>query len=339
MHETADILIIGGGIIGCLLLYELSKHRLGKVILLERNQLASETTGQSGGFIRKLHLDPALTELASESVHAYQQLFTALNSRCDFINTGITYRFPLSLGTQLQACLARFDADYPLHLTTFPDHLSIHEPAAGCIDAPLLCRLLANAATKNNGWYKENTTVTKILARDNHIHGVETTQGRIQASHVIIAAGASSPSLLHRLGIETHLTLRSFQYQVYAQMAHTLITPQLDYKQEFYAFPLRNGDLIAGWLTEGTIKTDTSPVVFDHHSAQQLHQLLQNTIKEIGKETPYQIKVSHDAFTDDYCGLVVSDQHWQGLHIVSGCSAGGIKIAPALARKMVSLLR
>ncbi|HBG21635.1 MAG TPA: FAD-dependent oxidoreductase, partial [Peptococcaceae bacterium] len=52
MVETADVVIIGGGVIGTSAAYNLAQKGSGKVLVLEKTGLASGATGQAAGLVR-----------------------------------------------------------------------------------------------------------------------------------------------------------------------------------------------------------------------------------------------------------------------------------------------
>ena len=53
MNETADCIIIGGGVMGASIAYQLARRGAGRVVLLERQALGNGTTGRSGAIVRQ----------------------------------------------------------------------------------------------------------------------------------------------------------------------------------------------------------------------------------------------------------------------------------------------
>ena len=73
MIETADVVIIGGGVHGCRLAFHLATARAGRVVLLEKQHLASGPTGQSGAMIRPLFDQRVYVDLAIASTRMFEQ--------------------------------------------------------------------------------------------------------------------------------------------------------------------------------------------------------------------------------------------------------------------------
>ena len=62
MEKTADVVVIGGGILGASTAHFLCKKRIGKVVLLEQRALASVSTGHSAASVRTCYSNPESTE-------------------------------------------------------------------------------------------------------------------------------------------------------------------------------------------------------------------------------------------------------------------------------------
>ena len=326
MYSFADIIIIGGGIAGCALLHELAKTNSGRVVLLERGHLASETTGRSGGFIRKIHSDSVLRKMMSDSFDYYLSFNQYTGKSCGFINTGFIYRKPLPLTAEFQAHLDDLSKhEYRITILPSAEEIMIHEHAAGCIDTAMTCRAWVNDAKANHGIAYENVTVENILINNGQVIGVATDKGVIHSSHVIVAAGAWSGKLLASAGIELPLIVESFQNNVYQSAAHHLGGAYIDEVNKFYIFPLRNGDAVAGMLQD--VNAD---------EARQLHILVKKAFPQLNDD--YKIHVNHDAFTEDGLGVAIDFVAVAGLYALTGLSAGGIKIMPALAKKMTNII-
>ncbi|MEO1837775.1 MAG: FAD-dependent oxidoreductase, partial [Candidatus Lambdaproteobacteria bacterium] len=70
LKGNPDFLIIGGGIFGCAIAWNLSRRSSGSVLLLERRELATATTPRAAGLIRNLNLKQGQTALKTHTKEA-----------------------------------------------------------------------------------------------------------------------------------------------------------------------------------------------------------------------------------------------------------------------------
>jgi len=78
MANTADIVMIGGGIAGLSLAVELKRRKAGHVVLIERNYIGSGASGRNVGRIRAMQLTESLTRYAILCQKKYDQMAEAL---------------------------------------------------------------------------------------------------------------------------------------------------------------------------------------------------------------------------------------------------------------------
>ena len=74
LPSEAEIIIIGGGIVGCSIAYHLAKKGVKDVVLLERKQLTCGTTWHAAGLVSMLWPTPTLTNLAKYCHELYASL-------------------------------------------------------------------------------------------------------------------------------------------------------------------------------------------------------------------------------------------------------------------------
>ena len=74
LPARADVVIIGGGIVGCSIAYHLTKVGITNVVLLERKQLTSGTTWHAAGLVGQLRASRNLTELAKYTTDLFEGL-------------------------------------------------------------------------------------------------------------------------------------------------------------------------------------------------------------------------------------------------------------------------
>ena len=87
IEKTADAVIIGGGILGASVAHFLSKKGIGKVILIEKRGLASESTGHSAANIRTAYSNQLTIRLALRSLEMFENDEEELGGKTNFRRT------------------------------------------------------------------------------------------------------------------------------------------------------------------------------------------------------------------------------------------------------------
>ena len=64
MSETADVVVIGGGVMGVSIAFHLAQRRAGKIVLLEKSHLGAASSGKSGAIIRQYYSHELLAAMA-----------------------------------------------------------------------------------------------------------------------------------------------------------------------------------------------------------------------------------------------------------------------------------
>ncbi len=88
MRNTADVVIIGGGVMGCSMLYYLARLGVTRSLLLERDVLGSGSTGRSQAICRMHYSNPVTSSLAWESLKVFTNFEDAVGGTSGFVQTG-----------------------------------------------------------------------------------------------------------------------------------------------------------------------------------------------------------------------------------------------------------
>ena len=86
-NEEADVVVIGGGIMGCSIAYELLK-RSRSVILLEKGYVGCEGSGRNGGGVRQQNRDPEELRIAMEATKIWKRMKEELEWDVEYRQTG-----------------------------------------------------------------------------------------------------------------------------------------------------------------------------------------------------------------------------------------------------------
>jgi sarcosine oxidase subunit beta len=87
MPEKADVVIIGGGVMGCAIAYNLAKAGL-KPVVIEKSDIGGEASGSNGGGVRQSARNLKEMPLAMESIQIYGQLHEELDMDVEYVREG-----------------------------------------------------------------------------------------------------------------------------------------------------------------------------------------------------------------------------------------------------------
>ena len=204
LPNHASVVVIGGGVMGCSVLYHLAKLGISDAVLLERNQLTSGTTWHSAAQVRALRSTRNMTELIRYSIELYSSLEQETGQATGWINKG-----SLSIATsedrlahiKRQESLAHlFGVDassisageaaeiWPL-MNTDDVIGAVWSPGDGRVSPSDLCAALVKGAKSRGAKIFEDTGVDGIVTDGGRVVAVETSQGRIQTDAIAICTG------------------------------------------------------------------------------------------------------------------------------------------------------
>jgi 4-methylaminobutanoate oxidase (formaldehyde-forming) len=200
----AQVVIIGGGIIGCSVAYHLTKLGWKDVVLLERKSLTCGTTWHAAGLVAQLRATHNMTLLAKYTAELYSGLEEETGQATGFRQAGsLTVASTAERFEELKrsASMGRgFDVEvnvltpddaaqmWPL-LNTEDIVGAIHIPKDGMCNPIDTTTALAKGARMGGATVIENTRVSAIHRSNGRVTGVATDKGDISAEYVVNCAG------------------------------------------------------------------------------------------------------------------------------------------------------
>lgn len=231
MSERADVVVVGGGILGMSIAYALT--RLGRAVtLLEERTIASGTTGASFAWLNATAKadDAHYHKLNRRGVEKHLALAAAWGENAIGLDgTGsIHWSHPSAADGGPATVLARgeqlADWDYPIvgldraALQALEPHVDFPDCSAGFLapldrwlDAPRMVRRMAEATRDDGGDIREGAPVTGFVFDGDIVVGVDAPPYRIVAPTVVLATGTALPTLaaLARRSLARPLPVRS----------------------------------------------------------------------------------------------------------------------------------
>lgn len=216
MTETFDVIVVGAGVQGSSLAFHLAK-RGARVIVLEREAVASGATGRSSGFVR-MHYDVETDARLAWTSFPYFRDWTDMvgDGECGFVRSGFLHLVPPALEEALRANVAmhqRIGVDsrvvsraeiaqlVPGALT---DDIGVgaHEPESGYADPSGTASGFMAAARRLGATLVQHRHAASVLVDGDVVVGVDTSQGQFAAPVVVDAAGAWAAELAATAGVE-----------------------------------------------------------------------------------------------------------------------------------------
>ena len=229
MRTHAQAVVIGGGIIGCSILYHLAKLGWSDVVLLERDELTSGSTWHAAANIHGLHDNTNISRLQYYTMKLYEELEAETGQGCGVFHSGYLYLAQTEAREhqlRLQAAKARnYGFDFfeitrdeaeRLHpLVNFDGIRCImSEPDAGKVDPSGVTMAFAAGARKRGAEIYRHTPVLGTEPQADGSWIVRTTKGDIHTQWVVNAAGLWGREVAAMAGLTLPLQPTEHQYFV-----------------------------------------------------------------------------------------------------------------------------
>jgi glycine cleavage system T protein len=283
--RRAEVVIIGGGIIGCSLAYHLTLRGCTDVLVLERKKLTSGTTWHAAGLVGQLRATHNLTRLAQYTSELYTTLEEKTGQATGFIQTGSlalatnAERFEeLKRGASMARCfgldvdiVTRDRAKQLWPLLNIDDIVgAAFLPKDGQTSPIDTTQALAKGARARGARIFEDLSVSEIVVENGFAKGVRTDSGDIAANVVVNCAGMWARELAAKAGSTLPAHAAEHFYVVtepIAELARHL--PVLRDADGCTYFKEDAGKLLIGWF-EPVAKPWGMDGIPDHFSFDQL---------------------------------------------------------------------
>ncbi|MCD6299106.1 MAG: FAD-binding oxidoreductase [Thermoplasmata archaeon] len=262
MIEKTDVVIVGGGINGCALAYELSLKGID-VAVIERSYLASGATGRCGAGIRQQWSTRENAALAIESVKIFERLeeelggdiglkqggyLIAIHDEEDMEQAGKNVRMQRSLGLDVDILSpGEMEEIVPILDVERMDAIgATFCPTDGNADPFKTTYAYANAAMKHGAKIYRFTEVQGILTENGRVKGVKTGKGEIKADVVVNAAGAWSKRIAEMAGIKLPNVPYKKEIMVTERVKYVFDPMVISFKDGIYFSQQEEGQILGG---------------------------------------------------------------------------------------------
>jgi glycine cleavage system T protein len=355
VRDRARVVVIGGGVGGCAILYWLTKLGWGDVVLVERADLTSGSTFHSAGLVGQLRGSLSLTKMMMSSVELYRTLGDEVGLETGWHEVGSlrlassqerleeiarqagwakTFGLPLELISpeEAQRLFPPLSTDGVLG--------AAYLPTDGYIDPSQLTFALAEGARKGGAEIATNTRVTGIETEGNRVRAVETDKGRIETEIAVDAGGMFATELGALAGVVVPVVPMAHEYLVTRPADLPLDLPTMRDPSLLVYFRGESGGLVMGgyernpapWGLDG-IPPDFNGKLLEE-DWDRFEELMQNAVVRVpmlAESEVVRLVNGPEAFTPDG-EFILGPTDVRGFWVAAGFCAHGLAGAGGMGK-------
>ncbi len=358
MQSSADVVIIGGGVMGASTAYHLAERGCTNVVLLEARTLAAVGTGHSGSIVRQHYSQDVTTLLALRSVEMFENFEELAGRSGVFHQTGWLKLGPpdvagamgensnrhRALGVTVEEVSLEDLPDFVPGINTEGLGAALFEPRSGYADPVATTQGFASRAQQLGVAVHEGISVTGIIVDSGRVTGVQTGAGRISTPVVVNATGPWSGIVASWAGIAVPITVTREQ-DIVLRCDDAAVTPRLPVSNgadRTYWRPAGDGQILAG---DGYPK-DIEPADPDDYDANSDESFRSSMMERLGHRLPQftpraEIVSSYASLYDvtpDWHPIVGNDPDVTGFVHCEGFSGHGFKLGPAVGKTVAETI-
>ncbi len=233
MKTRTRVAVIGGGVVGCSVLYHLTKAGWSDVVLIEKSELTSGSTWHAAGGMHTLNGDPNVAKLQQYTIKLYQEIEEISGQSCSVHLPGgimlagskermewlrMVHARGRYLGMETRLVSAR-EAKEMMPLIDERHFVGgLYDPIEGHVDPWGVTQAYAMSARKAGAEVYRHTRVTDMVQRPDGSWDVITEKGTIHAEHVVNAGGLWAREVGRMVGLEIPILAMEHQYLITEDM-------------------------------------------------------------------------------------------------------------------------
>ncbi len=286
MRSHVKIAVIGGGVVGCSVLYHLTKLGCKDVVLLERDELTSGSSWHAAGGIHTHNSDVNMSKLQKYTIEIYKELEEISEQKCSVHLTGgimvadskerfdfLKLAVDLGKSSGIERDLISMDEAkklFPLIEDTSHFYGAMYEKHDGHLDPSGVTNAYAKAARIQGAEIYRKTCVKEIIPQSQGGFNLVTDQGTIYAEQVVNAGGLWAREVGRMVGIELPLLAMEHHYIItdtipLIEKMEEEIIHCVDFGAEIYMRQEHNGLLLGTYEKQATPwSTHQTPWDFGH---------------------------------------------------------------------------
>jgi len=287
METHAKVIIIGGGVVGCSILFHLAKFGLKDCILLERKELTSGSSWHAAGNVHVISSDPNISRLMAYTIRLYKEIEETSGHSTGFKPSGGFYL----ASNEVWADYLKRERSKARYIGLDQEFISLEEvvkknplidpkryisalwdPIDGEVDPSGVTYAFAKAAKVHGAKYYNNTVVKDTKQKKDGTWDVITNKGNINAEVVINAGGLWAREVGQMAGInlpvqpmEHHYLITETIPEIEAMGEGKRLPVGTDFEGNIYFRQEGKGMLLGTYEPKSTPwKVEGTPMDFGH---------------------------------------------------------------------------
>ncbi|MEM7357965.1 MAG: FAD-dependent oxidoreductase [Pseudomonadota bacterium] len=272
MESHAKVVIIGGGVVGCSILFHLAKFGWKDVVLLERKELTSGSSWHAAGQIHTISSDPNISRLQGYTINLYKEIEETSGQSVGMHSTGGFYLasnqgwYDYLKRERSKARYMGLDQEFisieeaaRRHPLIDPKRYvaALWDPLDGDVDPSGVTYAYAKSAKVYGANYHINTCVIETNQRADGSWDVVTDRGPINAEMIVNAGGLWAREVGHLAGLNLPVQPMEHHYLITEEIPEVVAMEErlpagIDYEGNIYFRQERNGMLLGTYEPKAT---------------------------------------------------------------------------------------
>jgi dimethylglycine dehydrogenase len=229
MKSHYRVVVVGGGVVGCSVLYHLAKRGWSDIVLIERDELTSGSTWHAAGGFHTLNGDPNVAKLQEYTINLYKEIeevsgqatgvhltggimLVSNQERWDWLKMAHARNHYQGVATELIS-VAEAKKSFPI-MDESQFVGAMWHPLEGHLDPSGTTHAYARAARVHGAEIVRNNRVLEIHQRPDGAWNVVTEQATVTAEHVVNAGGLWGREVGRMVGLELPVLSMAHQYLI-----------------------------------------------------------------------------------------------------------------------------
>ena len=354
MKSTADVVMIGGGVIGASILFNLGRLGVTDTLLLEKDVLGSGSTGRSQAICRMHYSNPVTANMAWKSLAVFTNFDEAVGGESGFVETGYlvvvsqedgaglakNVAMQTALGIDTMRVTAKDLEEIAPMVSVTEGEVMAWEPQSGYADTYMVTTSYAKRAREMGAEIVLRNPATSIEISGGRVKAVVTAEGRVETPVAVVAAGPWSKEVLGQIGVDVPLVPVRHQVASITRPVDKLpLHPTVgDIAQSFSFRPDGSSLTMMGFGDDEEVEVETYNQGVDM-------DVMADAMGRLTRRIP---AMSDAYYRGGWSGLFTTTPDWhpildavpgiEGLYCAVGFSGHGFKLSPMIGVTMAELI-